>query len=84
LDCLCLDQVSLDAIEGLTEATNKLTEAIKEVNTIRVYGDGEDGVKIWPKGEVKIVNPIIAKLPSKQQSKGLSANQIRQRFANRR
>ena len=77
----------LEAIEALTEDTNNLTEVIKEVNVIRVYGDGDDGVKIWSKGEVNLINPIVTELPHKRrikQPQETSADKIKRRFDERR
>jgi hypothetical protein len=83
---------SLDAIslsldqETLTEAVNNLAEAIREGNTIKI-GDG-DGVKIWPKGEVKIYSPYgVERKPGKQakpRESTSTADKIEQQFDERR
>jgi hypothetical protein len=71
-----------DQIEGLKEAIENLTEAIREGNAIKI-GDG-DGVKIWPKGEVKTYSPYgVERKPGKQakpRESTSTADKIEQQF----
>lgn len=88
LERVSFDEVSLNAIKALAEAANNLTEALKEVNTIRAEGDGKAPVKIWAKGGVEIINPIMAP-PKKQpkpklETKESTPDRIKQTFDKRR
>ena len=63
----------------------RLTEALQNINTIKAEGGGEAPVKIWAKGGVEIINPIIAspkKLP--KVGKESIADRIKRTFDERR